>query len=239
MRRFWTTKQEAKESVRNFVDRMRSNAVEIDVKDPILTTAIQSGLKPSIKQYVIRQSPQTVSALLEHALIAESTDFQTEASIDDVSAAIRRLEDKIDKVQIAAVSTETNRRPSSPRQPSDHRLDRRNSPEQERYSFPPNDASSQNNQYARRRQSPSPFRSPRSRNPSFQRNVDRQGQDVGQQNLVNNYNSEQSYRCLGDHDARYCSFKTSVCRYCSVRGHIMRACRKRSSQRAWGNANHY
>ena len=33
MRRFWTAKQESKESIRNFVDRMRSNAVEIDVND--------------------------------------------------------------------------------------------------------------------------------------------------------------------------------------------------------------
>ena len=244
MRRFWTAKQESKESIRNFVDRMRSNAVEIDVNDPILTTAIQSGLKPSIKQYVTRQNPQTVSALLEQALIAESTDFQTEASIDDVSAAIRRLEDKIDKVQIAAMSTETKNRPSSPRQPSDHRRDRRTLFEQERYSFSPNDASVQNNQYVLRRQSPSPFRSSRSRNPSSQRSVLWQDPDVGQQNFVSSYNSEQCYRCLGNHNARYCAFKTLVCRYCSVRGHIMKACRKRLAQgqaqgsRGYNNQNY-
>ena len=111
MRRFWTAKQDEKEAVRNFVGRMRTIASEIDVKDPILTTAIQSGLKPSIKQHVVRQKPQTVSELLEHALLAEeSTDFTAENSMTDVTAAIRRLEEKFDKAQIAAVSAETNRR---------------------------------------------------------------------------------------------------------------------------------
>ena len=228
MRRFWTAKQDEKEAVRNFVDRMRTIASEIDVQDPILTTAIQSGLKPSIKQHVVRQKPQTVSELLEHALLAESTDFTAENSMTDVTAAIRRLEEKFDKAQLAAVSAETNRRPSPPRQLSDHRLNRRNSPEQDRYSFPPNSASSQNNQYARRKQSPSPFRSLRSRNSSFQRSVTRQDPDVGQQNFVSY--SEQCYRCLGEHEARFCPFKTLVCRFCSVRGHIMRACRKQQAQ---------
>ena len=228
MRRFWTATQDEKEAVRNFVDRMRAMASEIDVEDPILTTTIQSGLKPSVKQHVVRQKPQTVSELLEHALLAESTDFTAENSMNDVTAAIRRLEEKFDKAQIAAVSVETNRRPSSPRQSSDHRFDRRNSPEQDRYSFPPNNASSQNNQYARRKQSPSPFRSLRSRNPSVQRSVVRQDPDVGQQKFVSY--SEQCYRCLGEHEALFCPFKTLVCRFCSVRGHIMRACRKRQAQ---------
>ena len=128
MRQFWTARQEEKESVRNFIDRMQSIASDLSIRDPILTTAIQSGLKPSIKQHVARQNPQTVSALLEHALLAESTDFGTESSMTDVTAAIRRLEEKFDKVQIAAMSTDAprddhNRRTSSPRHhPYDRRL---------------------------------------------------------------------------------------------------------------------
>ena len=236
MRRFWTAKQDEKEAVRNFVDRMRTIASEIDVKDPVLTTAIQSGLKPSIKQHVIRQKPQTVSELLEHALLAESTDFTAENSMTDVTAAIRRLEEKFDKVQIAAMSTDATRddhyrRSSSP---GHHPYDRRYPSEQEQYAFPQNTLSSpKNNKYTSRGRSPSPFRS--SRHSSSPRNSNWQGQ----QNFVSNHNGSKCYRCLGDHEAQYCSFRTLVCRFCSVRGHIMRACRQRSSQGAWGNANNY
>ena len=240
MRQFWTARQEEKESVRNFIDRMQSIASDLSIKDPILTTAIQSGLKPSIKQHVARQNPQTVSALLDHALLAESTDFGTESSMTDVTAAIRRLEEKFDKVQIAAMSTDATRddqyrRSSSP---GHHPYDRRYPSEQERYAFPQNTLSSpKDNQYTSRGRSPSPFRS--SRHSSSPGNSNWQGQNSQQQNFVSNYNGSKCYRCLGDHEAQYCSFRTLVCRFCSVRGHIMRACRKRSSQGAWGNANNY
>ena len=143
MRQFWTARQEEKESVRNFIDRMQSIASDLSIKDPILTTAIQSGLKPSIKQHVARQNPQTVLALLKHALLAESTDFGTESLMTDVTAAIRRLEEKFDKVQIAAMSTDAprddhhRRTSSSRRHPYDRRYPSEQS-EQERYAFPQN-----------------------------------------------------------------------------------------------------
>ena len=108
MRRFWTAKQETKESVRNFVDRMRSNAVEIDVKDLVLTTAIQSELRPSIRQHVARQGPKSVDELLQHALLAESTEYSTGSSLDDITTAIRRLEDKFDKLRLQLLNPNPN-----------------------------------------------------------------------------------------------------------------------------------
>ena len=241
MRQFWTAQQEAKESVRNFIDRMQSIASDLLIKEPILTTAIQSGLKPSIKQHVARQNPQTVLALLEHALLAESTDFGNESSMTDVTAAIRRLEEKFDRVQIAAMSTNAprddhNRRTSSP---GHHPYDRHNPSDQERYAFPQNALSSpKNHQYQSRGRSPLPFHASRPSSPS-PRNFNWHGQNSQQQQFVSNHNGSQCYRCLGDYDAQNCSFRTLVCRFCSVRGHIMRACRKRLSQSAWGNANNY
>ena len=132
MKSLWTIEQRPAELVRDFIDRVRTLALGLDVKDEDLLSAIQNGLKPSLRQFVIRQQPQTVDKLIELATLAEKTDIPIQSSIsDDISTALQGLNAKLDNLQIHAITDKSQRSQiKSPSQDNDRRMahrDRRRS----------------------------------------------------------------------------------------------------------------
>ena len=223
MQRLWSTKQGNMESVRDYIDRILSSAKDLEIEESILTTAIQAGMKPSIKQYVARQKPPTsIRELTEYAVLAETTDFSTSTSTttENVTDALKRLENKIDEIQLtqisAAVSEGNNSRDqfreldeiNHPRRDSRLRVERRGG--SGRGTLP---------------RSPSPGRNERQYSPTPQRRVSWSNQQ--QNSGISQYSNVNCYRCLGNHLARFCTFKHVKCYACSMIGHLERACKNR------------
>ena len=82
MQQLWTAKQNPDEPVRDYIDRVSSIALDVNIETAELICAITSGLKPAIKQFVSRQpeKPQTIASLTEAAALAEQTDFTSNCS---------------------------------------------------------------------------------------------------------------------------------------------------------------
>ena len=93
MQAVWTAKQNTSEPVRNYYDRIISMAADLDMSEQLLTSAIQAGLKPTIKQFVARNQPNSLKDLLECAILAESTDYHTfDAALPgSITSTLQRL----------------------------------------------------------------------------------------------------------------------------------------------------
>ena len=94
MQAIWTAKQSKSERVRNYYDRIISMAADLDMSEQLLTSAIQAGLNPSMKQFVARKQPKSLKELLDSTTLAESTDYNTSdtALPDSIASTLQRLE---------------------------------------------------------------------------------------------------------------------------------------------------
>ena len=105
MQAVWTAKQNMSEPVRNYYDRIISMAADLDMSEQLLTSAIQAGLKPAIKQFVARNQPKSLKELLECAILAESTDYHTfDAALPgSITSTLQRLTQKLDDTHLASI----------------------------------------------------------------------------------------------------------------------------------------
>ena len=150
MKSLWTIEEQPTEPVRDFIDRVRTLAHGLDVKDEDLLSAIQNGLKPSLRQFVIRQQPQTIDKLIEFATLAEKTDIPIQTSVsEEISTALKGLDAKLNKLQIHIIANaDASQRPRSPSQDNNRQMTNRD----KRRSQSPIPTTRNNNTYRQGRQ---------------------------------------------------------------------------------------
>lgn len=252
MKKIWTAKQGQTEPVRNYIDRVKALSAGLELADTVLVSAIEAGFKPEIRQFVARQQPKTMKTLLESAMLAERTAFPEATIPDALSNTLHRLEQKLDSVQLAAISRNDSpsrhHRPDSdannldPRYAGNQRSGRPPSP------MPPSNYRSGNINRSGRSPSPHRYRQPQSPVQSTSHYPRQNFEYQGTQSLQPppswnmqpppawNHENGQAYknlfcyRCNGTNHTKFlCRHKFAKCRYCSALGHIERACRKRQA----------
>lgn len=222
-KKIWTSVQGSTEPVRDFIDRITALSIGLDFTDALLLQAIQSGLKPSLRQFVARQQPKTVKELRDFAILAETTEFASAAVIPDtITNALQRLEEKLDRTHLAAIS---NNQLDRPRRGNDvrpfpsYRDSRSPSPPATYY----------------RRPSPSGSRpSPPCTSQIFPQRSSSYRQEQSKSQLYGKRPGSDifvtCFRCNGNHIPQNCRHIHQKCRFCFLVGHIERACRKRQKQ---------
>lgn len=244
MKALWTTCQGTSEPVRNFIDRMIALSAGLELTETVLLSAIQAGLKPSVRQFVTRQQPKTMKILMESAMLAEQTEFSSEATIPDaLSRTLQRLEDKLDNTHLAAISSRPHQSsrsdetynvettsPSRNIRTADFDEPSRNF----RYGRSPSVHQPPSSDH-RKFRSPSPSSNHYRRSPSAERRQQRSNFDYqpswNQENMQGSDYSYFCFRCLGTNHSEFsCRHIYTRCRFCHNIGHVIRACRKRQSK---------
>ena len=98
----WSMTQNTDEPVLNFIERLRLAASEVNVPDEQLRFLIINGVRPGIRQHVIKSNPADLQALIDAAVLAEQSEIVVpNASVVD---GIARLERQLANMQVTAVS---------------------------------------------------------------------------------------------------------------------------------------
>jgi len=216
-RSVWTMTQASTENVQDFIARILRASVDAGLPDGQQRQVLISGLKPAIRQHVLRGEYATVDAIRQAAIIAEQSDAA--GPQDEVVAAVRRLEDQLQRMTLSAVVPRT---PSPAPRPEDRQSPYRSTSE---YSNRSRGTSS----YQRGGRRPYGDRpSHPTRSPSMERR--RVHFEPSQYAANNNNSSSYSDRrpcdsCGGAHPRSTCRFRWVLCRACNKEGHIERVCR--------------
>ena len=116
----WSRKQKHDESVDTYVAVLRKLQATIDVTKAVFTDnnmrdAIKTGLKPSIRQYVLQQAPTTLDATIEAARKAEQAAMPMPGEEVTLSASLERIESKINRLSLRDIdhSDSRHRSPST------------------------------------------------------------------------------------------------------------------------------
>ena len=206
MKKLWTTTQGPSEPVRDFMDRIIAISADLSLSDGTLMAAIQAGFKPSIRQFVLGQKSESLQTLREAAVLAEKIDLPPcdVTATSEISRALQRLEEKMDRTTLAAISRDQQETHPSSRQ-----------------------GRSPSPLAGARHRSPTPGY----QQWNFQGKGQSLQQHSGSQKFRNPSNLNFCYRCNGtNHIAQNCRHRNTVCHYCSVVGHVIRACQKRQNQ---------
>lgn len=217
----WTMTQQVGQPVLDFIDSVERVARDADIPAELQFAAVVNGLRPSIRAFVLRQSPENLDALRHAARLAERTELPS--GTDDTAEAIRRIER-----QLAQLSCNTLQSATSDRRP-----------------YPESD-----DEYRRRHTSPSPAtrRPPSSRSPSRERAPPR-GEDRYYRRQDNNRHRDQTPHdrrrvtfedqsnsrnrhfppCDScgrrNHPRSRCYYRDATCTACSRTGHLSSVCR--------------
>ena len=114
----WSRKQKHDESVDTYVAVLRRLQATIDSTKAVFTDnnmrdAIKTGLKPSIRQYVLQQAPATLDATIEAARKAEQAAMPMPGEEVTLSASLERIESKINRLSLRNTDHSDNRHRSS------------------------------------------------------------------------------------------------------------------------------
>ena len=101
----WSRKQKHDESVDTYVAVLRKLQATIDSTKAVFTDnnlrdAIKTGLRPSIRQYVLQQAPTTLDATIEAARKAEQAAMPMPGEEVTLSASLERIESKINRLSL-------------------------------------------------------------------------------------------------------------------------------------------
>ena len=123
----WSRKQKHDESVDTYVAVLRKLQATIDVTKAVFTDnnmrdAIKTGLKPSIRQYVLQQAPATLDATIEAARKAEQAAMPMPGEEVTLSASLERIESKINRLSLRDIdhSDSRHRSPSTTSRSQSH-----------------------------------------------------------------------------------------------------------------------
>jgi len=220
----WTMEQRPGEPVQDFVASMMKAAIAAGLNADQQLQAATKGLRPSIRQYVLRQQPATIQELLAAAILAERTDIPAATTSTDVIAeTVVRLEKQLQQLTVAAFA---DRSRDEDRQPRRRYNDRSVSPPRPP---PPPAASSRDVRHEPR--SPSRY------NHYSDRSTSRGERGVRFNDRLQANPSRRDFAshppvcdgCGGDHLRYKCRFLNLRCYSCSRVGHKASVCR--ASQR--------
>ena len=197
----WTLEQQQQQSVDDFIAAVTNAARNAGLTDEQRMQVIIKGLRPSIRQWVLRQQPANIEDLRVAAKMAEQTELPpTTTSNDDVVASVARLEEQLKQLTVAAFSGARYPERSSTPPP------RRDTPP------PPRQGIQSDNYYFRNRRVPSSER----RHVTFnnhaappQANARRPCDSCGRNN----------------HARQFCRHRGATCTICRRIGHVASACR--------------
>jgi hypothetical protein len=98
----WTIEQQANQSVDDYVASIVNAANNSGLTDEQVNQAIIKGLRPSIRQYVLRQQPADLDELRSAAKLAEQTEIPATSGSDAITSSIARLEEQMKLLTVAA-----------------------------------------------------------------------------------------------------------------------------------------
>jgi len=110
--RVWCMEQRPTEPVQDFVASIVQAANEAGLTDEQRLQAVIKGLRPSIRQYVLRQQPANIEELLAAAILAERTDLPPASASADVGVIadiVMRLEKQFQQFTVAAFADRRRR----------------------------------------------------------------------------------------------------------------------------------
>lgn len=111
----WTIEQQPTQTVDDYMVAVLNAGRDAGLTDQQLVNAVIKGLRPSIRQYVIRQQPTDIDELRAAATLAEQTEFPpttTPSSTDAIAATVARLENQLKQLTVAALAGRQQRSPS-------------------------------------------------------------------------------------------------------------------------------
>ena len=111
----WTIEQQPTQTVDDYMVAVMNAGKDAGLTDQQLVNAVIKGLRPSIRQYVIRQQPTNIDDLRAAATLAEQTELPsatTPSSTDTIAATVARLEDQLKQLTVATLAGRTHRSPS-------------------------------------------------------------------------------------------------------------------------------
>ena len=229
----WTTTQQPGQSVEAFISDMEQKGARAKMEGDQILFSIIKGLREKIRSQILQHEPKCIDDLRKWAIIAETSCDNTEMNNPELSTMIKRLEEKVDKMQMRQI-TRTRSQSPSPRvrfeEPGragyNGAMEGNLRKGGDTYSRPyANSYPRQNNS----RDNPVTYRQPNNPSQNFQgRNRDQQS-FAGRrpENATNNQGRQSCFNCGGpEHDFNICPARTIVCYNCSRRGHYSRFCRR-------------
>ena len=131
----WCRKQKHDESVDTYVAVLRKLQATIDSTKAVFTDnnmrdAIKTGLRPSIRQYVLQQASATLDATIEAARKAEQAAMPMPGEDVTLSASLERIESKIYRLSLRDTdhSDSQHRSPSSTSRSQSHHQEANGTP---------------------------------------------------------------------------------------------------------------
>ena len=171
----WSRKQKHDESVDTYVAVLRKLQATIDSTKAVFTDnnmrdAIKTGLKPSIRQYVLQQAPATLDATIEAARKAEQAAMPMPGEEVTLSASLERIESKINRLSLRDTdhSDKRHRSPSLTSRSHSHHQEANGTPNMHNRcaSLSPSRTSSNRNFSSSRAESPYRQEQPTSQRPN-------------------------------------------------------------------------
>lgn len=220
----WSIEQQPQQSVDDYMVAVTNAAKDAGLNDQQTIHAVIKGLRPSIRQYVIRQQPANIDNLRAAATLAEQTELPTTtapSSNDAIAATVARLEDQLRQLTVATLagrgrSPSPSRRPPSP--PPSHFAARRTAADYDdqrdyNYSYSDNYSRRYNNVLPDRRRV-------RFSEPSVSSRVN--AADL--QPTSPSYNPCDSCG-RRNHPRHMCRYRGATCATCGLVGHLASVCR--------------
>lgn len=244
----WAEVQLPNQSVEDYISQLHKKAQRANMTEEQIRSPLIKGLLPEIRQSVLQHDTTSIAEIKRWAIIAESALTDTR---DNVTAAIKRLENKLDRLETKDTNTLERTRSQSPRvrfqenspsrnqyrdfgSPQRNRFQntnnsqRANNNQQRRYesNYRPQNGSNQNNRGRNWNRDGRRFSSNRA-STEFYNNRQQQPQQQQQQQQ-----REPCFRCglSSFHDKFSCPALHSQCHNCGVIGHYSRVCRRRRQQ---------
>jgi len=100
----WNTIQQPGQSVETFISNIEQKALKANITEAQLKDCILSGLRQEVRQMVVQHEPKSIPEVRKWAIIAEASCDRAEITNPDLTSMIRRLEEKVDKMQVRQIA---------------------------------------------------------------------------------------------------------------------------------------
>lgn len=228
----WSTSQGVNQSVEDYITTVQQKALRANLSEEQTRFCLINGLKQGIRQAVLQHEPTTIADIRKWAIISENS--YGESAQTNIADMIKRLEEKVDKIQVAEIgsgsASRETRRSTSPRVTfSDESRERWSSPARSSGNGRPYQGTATTTDWRGTTQ-------PATRETSW----GRRNNDYGQTNQGGNYRNSTPQRqgqnnSFGNRRGNFrqnFSGRGITCYKCGLRGHYQSTCRgvRRASQ---------